>query len=473
MILCEFTDRYYNYQIDKWEIYNCDQEPLSNNKLCLFHDEQYLKDCNNPKNKENVIRKLDEKINNSILNNVPLVCIGYYIPEIKINKEFNQQVYFKDCKFQRVNFNGSTFSAEVTFSYSIFSDEANFSRSIFYNIVNFNGSTFNNMANFYGSVFKSRANFYGSVFKSRANFYGSVFSSKDATFFNSVIFEKPTSIIFEVDNMSKVSFLNTDITRIRFGSRTRWGGLTKYKIIEEEWFEKLFTFAPSNINEDMNISSKIVSLEDVLSVYRNLRENYEFRLRFKDAGQFFIREMDLNRTYKEIKSSYELVFPFKRKSWLHRNLFSLIGWYRILSNYGESLVRPTVLGISIIFLFTIFFVVQSNPYQEPFSNIFLTSSNTSYINNNNNSKHTISAITDNSTVTSNFSRFIGFEQTGNPAHWLKSFIRTTGDFIPLLPMPSDIKIGLTDYIIKIFGGAITFGLIVIALRRRLERKYTR
>lgn len=48
-----------------------------------------------------------------------------------------------------------------------------------------------------------------------------------------------------------------------------------------------------------------------------------------------------------------------------------------------------------------------------------------------------------------------------------------GDFVPLLTMPSEIKIGLLDFAIKIIGGAVTFGLIAIALRRRFERKYTR
>jgi hypothetical protein len=34
------------------------------------------------------------------------------------------------------------------------------------------------------------------------------------------------------------------------------------------------------------------------------------------------------------------------------------------------------------------------------------------------------------------------------------------------------RIGLTDYVIKIVGGAVTFGLIAIALRRKFfERKY--
>jgi hypothetical protein len=47
-----------------------------------------------------------------------------------------------------------------------------------------------------------------------------------------------------------------------------------------------------------------------------------------------------------------------------------------------------------------------------------------------------------------------------------------GNFISLLSTPRDIKIGLVDYIIKIVGGAVTFGLIAIALRIRFERKYT-
>jgi hypothetical protein len=42
----------------------------------------------------------------------------------------------------------------------------------------------------------------------------------------------------------------------------------------------------------------------------------------------------------------------------------------------------------------------------------------------------------------------------------------------LLPLGTNVKVGVVDYIIKIVGGAVTFGLIAIALRRRFERKYT-
>ncbi len=31
-----------------------------------------------------------------------------------------------------------------------------------------------------------------------------------------------------------------------------------------------------------------------------LRENYEFRRKYDEAGKFFIREMELKRTYREV-----------------------------------------------------------------------------------------------------------------------------------------------------------------------------
>jgi hypothetical protein len=49
---------------------------------------------------------------------------------------------------------------------------------------------------------------------------------------------------------------------------------------------------------------------------------------------------------------------------------------------------------------------------------------------------------------------------------VKTSERSIADFIPLLLLVSGIKVGITDYVIKIVDGAVTFGLIAIALRRR-------
>lgn len=117
----------------------------------------------------------------------------------------------------------------------------------------------------------------------------------------------------------------------------------------------------------------------------------------------------------------------------------MTGLYYHLSRYGEDLLRPTLVGAVIIFLSMMFWLTQNN------SNL-----------------HTpIASISTN----------LGLNITSTSS-WQKAFERSLIDFIPLLPS-GDVKLGLIDYVIKIVGGAVTFGLIAIALRRKFERKYTR
>ena len=261
--------------------------------------------------------------------------------------------------------------------------------------------------------------------------------------------------------MSTVSFLNTDITKIRFSDNIRWRGKDNYQIIEETWLEEN---AIKTLEE-----AKEVSLGGVLSVYRNLRENYELRRRYDEAGKFFIREMELKRKYREVKSKESPKYKIKKNNIVWRNI-SLTGWYHLLSNYGESLVRPTVAGIIIVLFATFFFVSQSNPTLAP---TLLSNPITTNKDSNDHTSNTTNVPKDIKPVASTTSsRFIGLSQITNQSQWSKAGERSLGDFLPLLQMSSDIKIGLSDYFIKLVGGAVTFGLIAIALRRRFERKYT-
>jgi hypothetical protein len=80
----------------------------------------------------------------------------------------------------------------------------------------------------------------------------------------------------------------------------------------------------------------------------------------------------------------------------------------------------------------------------------------------------------NNPISSHIANFIGVANFTNSNHLLKSFERRSfADFLPLLPTGREIKVGIIDYIIKIVGGALIFGLLAIALRRKFERKYTR
>ena len=176
----------------------------------------------------------------------------------------------------------------------------------------------------------------------------------------------PNEVRFETKDLSKVSFLNTDITRVVFDENARFGKLEfenkmfkelkkavfyvlfqsrfliniydeRFKIFDERRFEKCI-----NKNETItksNLEKQKLSLGSILASYRNLRENYEYRLRYDEAGKFFIREMEIKRKYREVFSiSEERDIP-KENNWLRRN-FSFIGLYHNICSYGESSTFP-------------------------------------------------------------------------------------------------------------------------------------
>jgi hypothetical protein len=52
-----------------------------------------------------------------------------------------------------------------------------------------------------------------------------------------------------------------------------------------------------------------------------------------------------------------------------------------------------------------------------------------------------------------------------------AFERGLTNFLPSLSFGTELNVGLLDVAFKIVGGAVTFGLIIIALRRKFERKF--
>jgi uncharacterized protein YjbI with pentapeptide repeats len=410
--------------------------------------------------------------------------------------KFSERASFYQAAFSKdADFDGTTFSKEANFSKATFSKEANFSKATFSGIVDFSKAKFSKEANFVGANFSKEANFVEATFSETVSFCQAAFSKADflgAKFlgetyflktnftgessFKYVLFEQPNKITFDDSCLSKVSFADSDITRLRFGDKITWGGKDKDKftIIEEEWLRN--KVKERTENEDWH---EDVSLELVLSVYRNLRENYEFRLRYDDAGKFFIKEMELKRKYRDVPSISdfkfklitlgrklkgdqtsppEVTYHLEENGWLRKH-FSLTGLYSHLSRYGESIARPVLIGVITLFFSTIFWVTQSNPSLEPQISIFLGNSTSAIV------------PTDSSSPTT--STFVGFEEVGNVTHWLKASERSLADFLTLAPLGGDARVGVISFLIQVLGGALTFLLLAIALRRKFERKYTR
>jgi uncharacterized protein YjbI with pentapeptide repeats len=474
---------------------------------CIFHDENYVKDHYEEFEHE-ATKRFEEKVRESISENKPLECVGYYLPAIEFAKYFSNEANFHGATFSGkadfnsvtfsgkanfhgatfsngANFHGATFSNGADFNRVAFSDEANFNRVTFSNgaIAIFNRVTFSGKADFNSVTFSGKANFNRVTFSGKADFHGATFSNgarfSEATFFKEadfiyatfsdsvnfsqvkflnevrfsnpseskvfdnetlfqyVIFEQPYKAMFDINDLSKVSFAGSDISKITFTDKVRWGGDDGLKVIEEKWLED---------------QSRSISLDLVLYVYRRLRENYEFKLKFDEAGKFFIKEMELKRSYRTVRSKNKGASSSNglevRKNDPLRRHFSLTALYYRFSTYGESILKPTLIGIITIGLSTLFWLMQSDPTLHP-------------------------SFSENNPSSSNISNFIWLSKFNDTNHLLKSFERSFADFLPLLPMGSEIKVGIIDYIIKIVGGALTFGLLAIALRRKFERKYTR
>jgi uncharacterized protein YjbI with pentapeptide repeats len=211
---CQFSTKYFDYEIPNYVEFYCQEEPLASG-FCIFHDKDYLQDKTNyEKRKRKVLHRLKRKVNHAISNNEPLLCIGFQLPDLSlsdlsIRMEFAKPVYFSRSQFfGKADFSGSTFKEDADFS------EANFKGGAYFLRAKFEGG-----AAFSGANFQEQAYFYNSEFYGKTYFSGE-FNGRTA--FNYVLFDGKEKVYFEIENLSNVSFMNTDLTGVRFSDKARW-----------------------------------------------------------------------------------------------------------------------------------------------------------------------------------------------------------------------------------------------------------
>ena len=109
-----------------------------------------------------------------------------------------------------------------------------------------------------------------------------------------------------------------------------------------------YNFDAQKIDDKIKVFTEQVLLNNVITVYRFLRENFEYNLRYDEAGELFIREMELKRNYKQLSEPSE--YTIIKRNIITRNI-SLTGLYYNFFKYGESLLRPLLSLISPLFIF--------------------------------------------------------------------------------------------------------------------------
>ena len=139
---CQFIAKYAEYEGGNESLYYCDSKDTDvlQSGLCIYHEKDYLEGSSfhgtpepmdAAKREERVREGLMAKINHSKANKETLICIGYFLPNIKIEGDFTKPVYFSFANFQRIDFRSASFSGETNFSSAAFSGRTDFRRTTF------------------------------------------------------------------------------------------------------------------------------------------------------------------------------------------------------------------------------------------------------------------------------------------------------------------------------------------------------
>ena len=283
----------------RWTPFKCKEESLDTG-FCIFHEPTYMDKAPYDEGKrQKLTERLNEIIDERIDSNESLLCIGYRLPGITIRKKFNKFAYFSRCEFlEKISFDDSNFQEGANFIGAIFHEDGSFFKGKFHGITDFSMATFIKMADFFYASFYDeaifvdtkfgKAFFFGTSFKesanfSNANFFGIAFFTNssfkseahfpDISFFSEVdfnnsefydkvyfsgnfvgpcnfhfvIFDGKQKVIFDVMNLSNTSFMNSDITQIRFSDSAIWGELggDRFKVMEERSLEAALKYTLS------------------------------------------------------------------------------------------------------------------------------------------------------------------------------------------------------------------------------------
>lgn len=463
---CSYQKTYNDNSTKRPLEYECSRSALDGEIYCELHSAESWKsdpDAVNAALKDEICKSYDAV--------GPTLLVGFHLPDVDLaERRFYKSVYFQHTVFHgRANFENSSFDKDVSFRECVFerpalftqtrfSEHANFFAVNAEQSVSFENAEFLKLADMSNchmrdgdfqhakfsevqirvSEFKGRTQFDEAQFRGHCHLIESTFSDHasfrsarfataafsrvkfDKADFGNVAFDRPQDIHFNSD-LTNISFLGTDLLRVRFGSDTVWNGeytasgLRRLKQLVGKTPNTDADLAPYDVRE-FEKNHQGVRLVDVLSVLRELRDNYEYRLDYKSAGKFFVQEMEIRRQYKAVGKGSRL------RPWCWR-WFSPLSFYRHLCVYGESFHRPAMLLAALACVaFLVFYCIDDA------------------------------------------SAFVGTCAPGDTDRWLYALTRTLSGLLQLGCQ------ALPDYVLRVASIPI-LGTMLVALRRRFERRF--
>ena len=246
---------------------------------------------------------------------------------------------FDWARIAAVDFGKSAFKKAASFYESEFTAAADFRHATFRRESDFTGSNFDAAADFRHATFRRESDFTGSNFDAAADFEGAAFVGP--MHFRGVRAKCPAMIKFD-GNVSNVSFLDTDLKEITFGSRITWspraagrsgsGRAATRRVGRSIWNKKWRVYDEKTAEEKTH--DRALNVENLKNVYRDMRDNFDRRLAYGVSGGLFVREMEVERKYENDDKGRV------RKKHLVRRILTWHAAYNLLSEYGQSLGRP-------------------------------------------------------------------------------------------------------------------------------------
>lgn len=333
--LCVYKDKY-----KKNVLYRClareTYKTYKGKNYCLFH---YPSD----EKAEDFFQAIDQKMTMEDYD-----FRGYWFPKriSFAHVTFGKEADFRHTRFtQGVDFSYSTFNSHAHFYRAKFKKLATFQNAKFEGLANFSRANFTNtFANFWLARFQADALFEESSFCQGANFSKTLF--KEAVRFGNnpekgvqpkiahlafqlSRFDKPSSVIFRNMYLKPYWFINADCRQLQF--------------INVDW-----DFKTKGIHRQLEELIKIQShIEDHVTpkprplletTYRRLALNAEENHRYTEASKFRFNSFRIRRPER-----FNGLEPWKKPlEWL----------YWVVSGYGESIGRASVMFIAVIAIFT-------------------------------------------------------------------------------------------------------------------------
>jgi uncharacterized protein YjbI with pentapeptide repeats len=310
---------------------------------------------------------------------------------------FQSAMFRGEAHFTRAIFKGTasfllaSFERQAIFLEAKFGGQAHFRESTVKGNCSFAGASFDQFSGFFENVFAGGSSFYQTIFHNvvfrKTVFLGDVWLGarfRGTAEFEKVIFQRDTfgedelNFLIRTDCLDNISTTRFDGAIVSSDGEVRFVQPMEYKPLNDNlsvpvnWGLDRVSFLNANV-ERFNFQDvewgrcrgRRATIEEVLmgregkfrgvtadqarQAYARIRRNQEMAMRYAEAGDFFIGEMEMRRK------------SLKERGWNGAFERFVLWLFSGLAKYGESMVRPVLWTFVFIGLFTVLRIASAEP----------------------------------------------------------------------------------------------------------------